>query len=344
MEVKIGVDPHKDSHELAACDQLGQKLGTAKFANTEDGCTETLGWILGFEGELLIGVECSGSFGAVLTRRLVEAGLEVREVPALLTHGERKRRPSQGKSDPVDALAIARAVARGEGLSLPKLADIFEELKLLLDERKGLVQRKTQLVNKTHSDLVILRPGYHRAIPKLARKCHILKAKELVGADQSTRGLLVRARLEEVERLISEIALIEKLVKAKVKESGTSLHKQYGISFVLAATILGEVGNPSRIRSQAAFAMLNGTAPVEASSGRVKHHRLNRRGNRQINYAIHTVAVVRARRDERTRVFLSKKLAEGKTSKDAMRCLKRHISNDVYRQMIRDIQSVKSGA
>lgn len=337
MKVCLGVDPHKDSLELAACDQLGQKLSSAEFLNTEDGCSDALIWIQGFEGKLLIGVECSGSFGAVLTRRLVEAGLEVREVPALLTHGERKRRPSQGKSDRVDALAIARAVARGEGLALPKLAGIFEELKLLVDERKSLVQRKTQLVNKIHSDLVILRPGYHRAIPKLTRKCHILKAKELVGADQSTRGFLARKRLEEVERLISEIALMEKLIKAKVLESGTSLHKQYGISFVLAATILGEVGDPSRIRSEAAFAMLNGTAPVEASSGRVKHHRLNRRGNREINYAIHTVAVVRARRDERTRVFLSKKLAEGKTSKDAMRCLKRHISNDVYRQMIRDL-------
>lgn len=90
--------------------------------------------------------------------------------------------------------------------------------------------------------------------------------------------------------------------------------------------------------------MLNGTAPVEASSGRIKHHRLNRRGNREINYAIHTVAVVRARRNERTRAFLSKKLAEGKTSKDAMRCLKRHISNDLYRKMIRDLQRIKAEA
>lgn len=344
MKVNFGVDPHKDSHEIAACDELRQKLNCAEFSSSEDGVSDALGWIQGFEGELLIGVECSGSFGAVITRRLIEAGLEVREVPALLTHGERKRRPSQGKSDRIDALAIARAVARGEGLALPKLADVFEELKLLVDERKSHVRRKTQLVNKIHSDLVILRPGYHRAIPKLARKSHISKAKELLDTDQSVRGMLVKARLEEVERLISQIAQIEKLIKAKVKESGTSLHDQYGISFVLAATILGEVGHPSRIRSEAAFAMLNGTAPVEASSGRVKHHRLNRRGNREINYAIHTVAVVRARRDQRSRAFLSKKLAEGKTSKDAMRCLKRHISNDVYRQMIRDLQRTKSGS
>lgn len=190
MRVNFGVDPHKDSHELAACDQLGQKLSSAEFANTEDGATNALRWILGFEGELLIGVECSGSFGAVLTRRLVQAGLEVREVPSLLTHTERKRRPSQGKSDPVDALAIARAVALGESLALPKLADIFEELKLLVDERKSLVKRKTQLVNKTHSDLVILRAGYHRAIPKLTRKRHILKAKGARGRRSVDAGLV----------------------------------------------------------------------------------------------------------------------------------------------------------
>lgn len=115
----------------------------------------------------------------------------------------------------MDALAIARAVARGEGLAAPKLADIFEELKLLVDERKSLVRRKTQLVNKIHSNLVILRPGYHRAIPKLTRKCHISKAKELVGGDRSTRGFLVGARLEEVERVISEVALIDEVDQGK---------------------------------------------------------------------------------------------------------------------------------
>jgi transposase len=273
---------------------------------------------------------------------LVEAGLEVREVPALLTHGERRRRPSQGKSDRVDALAIARAVARGEGLAVPKLADIFEELKLLVDERKSLVQRKTQLVNKTHSDLVILRPGYHRTIPRLTRKKNIASAKKLLRSDKSTRGLLARARLQEIERVIASIASIEKLIRAKALESGTSLHLHHGISHVLAATILGEAGDPSRIPGEGAFAMFNGTAPVIASSGRVNHHRLNRRGNRTLNFAIHTVAVVRARRDPRTRAFLSKKLSEGKTHKDAMRCLKRHISNDVYRQMIKDLNRLKS--
>ncbi|MCA1837976.1 MAG: IS110 family transposase [Actinobacteria bacterium] len=344
MEIKVGVDPHKDSHEVAACDAMGRELNRTTFPNTETGNQDALDWIQALDAELVVGVECSGSYGAVLTRLLVRAGLDVREVPSLLTHGERRRRPAQGKSDQVDALAIARAVARGEGLSLPKLGDIYEELKLLVDERKSLVTRKTQLINKTHSDLVILRPGYHREIPRLNRKCHIARARKLVNKDTSTRGLLVKARLKEIERVIAEISTIEKLIKAKVLESGTSLHHQGGISFVLAATIVGEVGDPGRIRSEGAFAMFNGTAPVIASSGRVNHHRLNRRGNRTINFAIHTVAVVRARRDERTRAFLAKKLSEGKTNKDAMRCLKRHISNDIYRQMLNDIKGMKSAA
>lgn len=275
---------------------------------------------------------------------LADAGFKVFEVPALLTHGERRRRPAQGKSDPVDALAIARAVARGDGLANPKLGGIYEELKLLVDERKSLVVRKTQLVNKTHCDLVILRPGYHHQIPNLSRRCHVLRAKKLVGRDRSTRGSLITHRLKEIERLMSQIACLEKLIKVKVLESGTSLHTQTGISYVLAASILGEVGNPSRIRSEAAFAMFNGTAPVQASSGRHDHHRLNRRGNRVLNYAIHTTAVVRMRRDERSKTYVLKKLSEGKTRKDAMRCLKRHISNEIYRLMIRECSGLETAA
>ncbi len=342
--MRVGVDPHKDSLELAACDELGRKSNSAEFPNTIKGCQQALEWIRKLGSDVEIGIECSGTFGAVLARMLNGGGFKVLEVPTLLTYGERRRRPAQGKSDPVDALAIARAVARGDGLSLPKFGGVCEEMKLLVDERKSLVSRKTQLVNKTHSDLVILRPGYHRQIPNLSRRSHVLKAKRLVGRDRSTRGSLIIQRLAEIERLISQIASLEKLIKAKVIESGTSLHTRQGISYVLAATILGEVGHPSRIRSEAAFAMFNGTAPVQASSGRHNHHRLNRRGNRELNYAIHTAAVVRMRRDEKTKTYILKKLSEGKSRKDAMRCLKRHISNEIYRSMITDVLPLESAA
>lgn len=127
-------------------------------------------------------------------------------------------------------------------------------------------------------------------------------------------------------------------------QSGTSLHTGQGISYVLAATILGEVGDTSRIRSETAFAMFNGTAPVQVSSGRHHHHRLNRRGNRQLNQATHTAAVVRMRRDDRSKNYVLKKLSEGKSKKDAMRCLKRHISNEIYRLMIKECLGLETAA
>jgi transposase len=341
LVVNFGADTHKAWLELAAVDEPGRRIAARRFANDETGCVEALEWIRSFGGKRVIGVEGSGLYGAALTRILIEAGEDVREVPALLVHGERKKRHSQGKSDRVDAFSVAKVVATGEGLCALKFSKLHEELKLLVDERKSLVRMKTQLINQIHCDLVILHPGYEKQLPRLNRRVHLAKARTLLEGETSVRQGLALHRLDEIDRTLSRIAALEKTIKEKVVASGTTLHRQCGLSYLLAATILGEVGHPSRVGSEGAFAMLNGTAPVEASSGKVQHHRLNRRGNRQLNYAIHTVALVRARSDERSRAFMSKKRQEGKSYKDAMRCLKRHVSNDVYRRLINDAKSVQ---
>lgn len=344
MQWNIGVDTHKGSFDIGVVDETGREIDATYFANDEEGYREALEWIRTHQGQRSIGVECSGSYGAPLTRMLIAAGEDVSEVPPMLTHRERRKSPAKGKSDRIDAFAIAKVVARGEGLAKPRVGDIFEELKLLSDERNGLVVAKTQLANQTHGDLVILRPGYHKQLPQLTRKKHLAEAKKLLRGDRSVRAELVRRRLADIDRLTTRIEEVTRLVKAKVLESGTTLHAQYGVSFVLAATILGEVGDPSRIHSEGAFAMMNGTAPVQASSGKVKHHRLNRRGNRSLNCAVHTVALVRARGHEQTQTFLAKKRGEGKSNKDAVRCLKRHVSNMIFRQMMLDLEAQKRAA
>lgn len=338
--MNFGADTHKTWLELAAVDHLGRRLEAKRFANDEVGCVEALEWIRSFDVTRVIGIEGSGFYGAALTRVLSEAGEDVREVPALLVHGERKKRHSQGKSDRVDAFSVAKVVAIGEGLCKPKFSKVHEELKLLVDERKSLVRVKTQLINQIHCDLVILRPGYDKQIPSLNRKYQLARARAVLKEDGSLRASLALDRLDEIDRISARIGVLERRIKEMVLASGTTLHHQHGISYLLAATILGEVGHLSRVGSEGAFAMLNGTAPLEASSGKVVHHRLNRRGNRQLNYAIHTVAVVRARSDERSKAFMLKKRQEGKSYKDAMRCLKRHISNDIYRLMISDLNSM----
>lgn len=334
--MNFGGDTHKSSFVLAAVDALGSEIAWKEFDNHRAGCLEALRWIRSFEGTRLIGIEGTGMYGALLARVLMEAGEQVREVPTLLVRGERKKTPSKGKSDRVDAFAVAKVVAKEEGLTEPKSSPVCEELKLLVDERASLVQTKTQLINQLHADLVMLRPGYERQIPRLTRKIHFSQVRKMLRGERSIRGLLVRERLSEIDRILARVSRLEALIKEKVIESGTTLHHQRGIGFVLAGMILGEVGHASRIPTEGAFAMLSGTAPIEASSGKVKHHRLNRRGNRRLNYAIHSIALVRSRSDAATRAFMLKKRAEGKSYRDAMRCLKRHISNSIYRQLRRD--------
>ena len=138
------------------------------------------------------------------------------------------------------------------------------------------------------------------------------------------------------------MGVLDKQMAAKVKESGTNLTQLGGIRFVMAAKILGEVGDPSRLRSKGSFAMLTGTAPLEASSGRTKRHRLNRGGNRQLNYALHTMALTRCRGDRDTKAYIERLRGEGKSDKEAMRCLKRHLSNVVFKQLVADLRASES--
>jgi len=271
--------------------------------------------------------------GAALARRLLKAGEDVREVPAFLSHRERKRSPSRGKSDVHDAVAIARVVARGEGLSSPHRTAAFEDLKLLSDH---LVRARTQLINRTHKNLVISHPGYEGLVPKLRSNKNLRDTLKMLRGDRSVRAELIRDRIGEIRRLNERIAAVEKQMSAKVTEFGTSLTQLHGIRFIVAAKILGEIGDLARLRSKSSFAMMSGTAPVEASSGRTKRHRLNRGGNRQLNYALHMMAIARCRGDQDTKIYIARLRSEGKSAKEAMRCLKRQLSNVVFRQLIAD--------
>lgn len=344
MGVAIGVDSHKSSLAAAALDELGRVVGVREFPNDARGHDALHKWSKAQGHERVIGIEGAGSFGAGLARHLLEADEKVHEVPAFLTHRERKRNPSKGKSDPADAVAIARVVARGEGLSSPRRADVFVDLKLLSDHRDQLVRARTRLINRTHTDLVISHPGYEKKIPKLNSKKNQAAALRLLRGDRSVRADLIRDRIGEIRHLTKRIADVEKQIAGKVNESGTTLTALAGIGFVVAAKILGEVGDPARVRSKGAFAMLTGTAPIEASSGTTKRHRLNRGGNRQLNYALHMMARARLRHDADTKAYVARRQLQGKSDKEAMRCLKRHISNVVFRQLVVDLKGLPEAA
>jgi transposase len=344
MGVAIGVDSHKSSLAVGVLDEIGRTLGVREFANNERGHELLINWAQGCARERIIGIEGSGSYGAGLARALLKAGEDVREVPAFLSDRERKRSPSRGKSDISDAIAIARVVARGIGLSSPQRTELFSDLKLLSDHRDQLIRARTQLINRTHKDLVISHPGYEGRIPKLNSNKNLKAAIALLRGDPSVRAALIRDRIAEIRRAEDKIDSLEKQIVSAVKASGTTLTELRGIGFIIAAKIMGEVGDLSRLRSKGSFAMLTGTAPLEASSGKTKRHRLNRGGNRQLNYALHVMALARWRGDADTKAYMERLRSEGKSQKEAMRCLKRHLSNAVFRQLVGDVKGAKMAA
>jgi transposase len=344
MAVAIGVDSHKSSLAVGVLDQIGRAVGVREFANNERGHEMLINWVQGCGQERVIGIEGSGSYGAGLARALLQAGEDVREVPSFLSHRERKKNPSRGKSDVNDAIAIARVVARGTGLWSPQRTEIFSDLKLLSDHRDQLIRARTQLINRTHKDLVVSHPGYEARMPKLNSKANLKAAIALLRGDRSIRAALIRDRIAEIRRIEDKIATIENQIACAVKTSSTTLTELRGIGFIIAAKIIGEVGDLSRLRSKGAFAMFTGTAPLEASSGKTKRHRLNRGGNRQLNYALHVMALARWRDDADTKVYMDRLRSEGKSQKEAMRCLKRQLSNVVFRQLMADIKGAKMAA
>jgi len=342
MGVTVGIDSHKSSLAVAVLDDLGRLVGVREFANNPEEHEKLRSWIEAHGAARLIGVEGSGNYGARLTRHLLKSGEDVREVPAFLSHRERKKSPSRGKSDVQDALAIARVTARGDGLSAPQRTEAFQDLKLLSDHRDQLVRARTQLINRTHTNLVVSHPGYEKRIPKLRSKRNLQAAMVMLRSDRSVRADLIRDRIGEIRRINEKLAVIEKQIVCKVIESGTGLTQLRGIGFIAAAKILGEVGDLRRLRSKASFAMFSGTAPLEASSGRTKRHRLNRGGNRQLNYALHMMAMARRRGDVETKLYMERQQAAGKSDKEAMRCLKRQLSNVVFRQLIAESRASAS--
>jgi len=344
VEVAIGVDPAKGSLAVAAVDPLGRVLDAREFSNDPGGHRALLGWVRERDRDRVIGIECSLSYGAALSRLLLHSGEDVREVPTTLTHRERGRRGSQGKSDLVDSVAIARIVASGEVLPSAHRVEVLTDLRALVDYRDQLVRARTQVANRAHADLVNVRPGYGREVPNLKAKVHRAKARSLVKGDRSVRAELVRRRLGELSRLEGEIAAMDRRIEAMVRQTGTSLIAIPGVGPFIAAKILGEVGDLSRVRSKAAFAVLSGTAPLPASSGQTHRHRLNRGGNRQLNWALHYIALVQSRITPDAQAYMLRQREAGKSHKEAMRCLKRHLSNVVYRHLVADARRAEQAA
>jgi transposase len=338
--VFLGVDTHSEAHVAVALDGAGRRLGELAFPNDRAGYARLRDWVLGFGLPVAAGVEGTGSYGAGLSRFLRANGVSVLEV----NRTSRQHRRRHGKHDAGDAEAAARQVLSGTASGEPKGADgAAESLRALRVARRSAVKARTQAANQLHALLSTAPDGLReglRALPtkRLAEKAARFRCNAADPADPATATRLALRSVARRHRFLSEeIAELEARIERVAREAAPELTALDGIGPDTAAALLIAAGdNPERLKSEAAFAHLCGTAPVQASSGKVVRHRLNPSGNRDANRALHVVALNRLRRDERTQAYVARRAAEGKSKKEAMRCLKRYIARETYRAILLD--------
>jgi transposase len=337
MKVLIGVDPHKVSVAVAAVDEAGAELvERASFPQDRAGlrCLEC--WAKRFP-ERRWAVENSGGLGRHLAGRLAAAGESVVDVPPKLS--ARVRVLSSGnarKNDGLDALAIALAASRNERLAAVDSEAASEVLRLLSERREDLVAERTRALNRLHGLLRDLVPGGVAGTLSAPRAARILRGIRPKVPSARLRRRLASEVLRDVRTLDGKIADLNGRIEAEVEASGTTLTEIFGVGPILAGRIIGTVGNVGRFPTKGHFASYSGTAPVEASSGEVVRHRLSLAGNRKLNYALHMVAVCQARSEVRGGAYYRKKIAEGKSRKEALRCLKRRVCDAVFRSLMAD--------
>jgi transposase len=328
----IGVDTHKATLAACAIDDLGGVLGENEFANDRAGHLALAAWARQMAPDGKLGFEGSSSYGAAAARSLDEAGFDVREVPPHLSKRERVRVRKAGKSDPGDALAIARVTAREHDLPPIRRADPTTDLGLLLAAREDLVVEATRTRNRLHADLVVLVPGYGGRATNLVAERHLKTVVTRLRGLPGIHAELARERLAELRRLQARVRVLSRRIGPLV--AGHALLEVPGIGPLTAAALLAETGDIRRFRSADAFAMLAGVAPIPASSGQTRRMRLNRGGNRQLNRAIHVVALVQARVHAPAKAYIRQKIAAGHSWHDAIRSLKRLLARVIFKRLV----------
>jgi transposase len=319
------VDTHSDVHVAAVITALGMLVGSANFPATAAGYQALLAWVGGFGVLRRAGVEGTGSYGAALARHLRAAGVEVIEVNA----PDKATRRRRGKTDTLDAEAAARAVLSGRANGSAKAGDgPVEMLRMLKLAKDSAVKARTQAINQLKAVLVAADPVLREALAgltntMLVRRCAQLETtrpQDVTSAAVYTLRLLAR-RIQELSAQIHDLV---HHITDTITRHCPRLLTRHGVGPHNAAALLITAGdNPDRLRSEASFAALCGVNPLDASSGKTSRRRLNRGGDRQANSALYRIAICRLRCDARTRDYLARRITEGKTRREAIRCLKR---------------------
>jgi transposase len=308
-------------------------VGEATFGNDPAGHLAFIAWARSIEPEATIGIEGSSSFGAPLARAIHAAGLCVREVPPHLSRFERRRTRRPGKSDPGDALAIARVTAREPNLPPIRLPDRTNEIRLVLEAREDLIGETTRARNRLHAHLRVLLPGYGGNVANLVAARHRTMVRRLLRGNATVQGELARSLLDRLLRFERESDVLTRRIEALV--DGHPLLGLSGAGPITVARLIAEAGDMRRFRTPDAFAALAGVAPIPASSGQVQRMRLNRGGNRQLNRAMHVIAVTQARFYPPAKAYVTRRIeADGETRREAIRALKRQLVRPVFRLLV----------
>jgi len=339
--VVVGADVHKRTHTFVAVDQAGRKLGEKVVAATTVGRHKALVWARAeFGNELVWGIEDCRHLSARLERDLLSAGQQVVRVPPKLMAQTRASARTRGKSDPIDALAVARAVLREPDLPVASHDAVSRELKLLIDRREDLVAQRTSAINR-------LLWRVHELDPERApkpRSLDLAKHRELLRAWLATQpGLvaeLARDELADISRLTEAINALAKRITERVRVVSPALLALPGCAELTAAKLIGETAGVSRFKSESAFARHAGVAPIPVWSGNTTGRvRMTRSGNRQLNAALHRIAVTQVRLDGIGRAYYRKRRDAGASKTEALRCLKRRLARVVFHHLHTDHQT-----
>lgn len=335
--IVIGCDTHKDTHTCAIVRrETGELLATATRPARNDGFEQLLLWTRKHapndEPRVWAIEDCRHVSGS-LERFLLARGERAVRVSAYLTAGGRKTSRERGKSDTIDATAVARvALAEGiENLPIAILDEASREMRLLVDHRQSLVRQRTRAQNKLRWFLHDRWPDLQVPVGGLDRiKWLDLLARKLARANQTADIRICRDLLNQIRAHTRRVHELEREIAVLIADYAPGLLDVVGIGPVTAARLIGETANVHRLKSDAAFARMSGVAPVPASSGRTDRHRLDRGGNRQLNCAIHRIAVTQGRIHPPAQAYLARRQATGDTRKDAIRALKRHLARVIY--------------
>ncbi|MGI5427584.1 IS110 family transposase [Streptomyces sp. CA-179760] len=331
-----GVDTHTDIHQAAVIDSVGRHLDTRSFETTAAGYEQLLAWLRTQGDVIAVGMEGTGAYGAELARFLTANDITVVEVD----RPDRRARRAHGKSDLIDAYAAATAVLSGRASGTPKSRDgIVEAIRALRVVRKSAVKARTQTINQIRSLTVTAPSALREKLRGLPTAVLIdTLARTRPTGDLTDPAVAARTALRRLARryqaLQQEIKEADADLAPLVTRAAPSLVALPGVGIETAGQLLITAGdNPDRLRSEASFAHLCAAAPIPASSGRTDRHRINRGGDRHANSARYTIVLVRMQHDARTRDYVARRTAEGMTTKDVMRCLKRFVAREVYRHI-----------